>query len=74
MKTTIVKNAMMLCISNKNWFMPKHILIETEGHGGKRLSDIAYDAFEKYKKEQEEDIDLINYTYYGDVEAVEWLT
>lgn len=74
MKTTIVKDAIMLCVSNKNWFMPKHILIETEGHGGKRLSDIAYDTFEKYKKEQEEDTNLIDFTYYGDVKVVEGLT
>jgi hypothetical protein len=70
MKTTTVKQAMMLCVGNKNWFMPKHILIETNSKHEKILADIAYEAFDKYKKEQDEDIYLVSYSYYGDVEVM----
>lgn len=74
MKSTTIKQAMMLCVGNKNWFTPKHILVETGDKHGKLLADIAYEAFEKYKKEQEEDTYLVSYTYYGNVEVMEGLT
>lgn len=73
MKTKTIKQAMMLCVGNKNWMMPKHILVETSGGYGNLLADIAYTAFEKYKKEQKEDVYLVSYMYYGDVEVMEGL-
>lgn len=67
-KTTI-KKAMMLCVSCRDWSFPKNILIETDGNGSERLNDIVNRAFEKYKKTQNiDDLRLIDYTYYGDVE------
>lgn len=66
----VVKNAMMLCVGNKDWVMPKHVLIETDGSNGERLVDIANRTFEKYKNEQKEDIYLVNYSYYGDVKVI----
>ncbi len=75
MKNVSIKNSMMLCVGNRNWMMPKHVLVETNGRHGEMLADIAYTAFEKYKKEQQEDdIYLVSYEYYGDVEVVEDLT
>ena len=74
MKNVLIKNSMMLCVGNRNWMMPKHVLVETNGRHGEMLADIAYTAFEKYKKEQEEDIYLVSYSYYGDVEIMEGLT
>ena len=74
MKKVLIKNAMMLCVGNRNWIMPKHVLVETVSGYGNLLADIAYTAFEKYKKEQEEDIYLVSYSYYGDVEVMERLT
>lgn len=74
MRIKTVKQAMMLCVGNKDWFMPKHILVETDGKHEKLLADIAYEAFEKYKKEQDEDIYLVSYSYYGYVEVMGDLT
>lgn len=65
----MVKKAMMLSVSCKDWSFPKHILIETDGDGSERLVDIANRAFEKYKKTQNtDDLKLLYYTYYGKVE------
>lgn len=66
----IIKNAMMLCVGNKDWMMPKHVLVETDGRNGERIVDIANKAFEKYKNEQKEDIYLVDYSYYGNVEVI----
>lgn len=64
-----VERAMMICVSCKDWFMPKHILVSTDGRCGEMLSEIAKKAFETYKSTQEnKDIYLVNYSYYGDVE------
>lgn len=65
----IIKNAMMLCISCKDWSFPKHVLIKSDGKDGERLDDIAKRAFESYRESHNDiDLDLIHYTYYGNVE------
>lgn len=74
MKNVLIKNAMMLWVGSKNWSCPKSVLVETDSKHGELLADTAYTAFEKYKKEQEEDIYLVSYSYYGDVEVMEELT
>lgn len=65
----MIKKAIILCVSCKDWKFPKHILIETDGNGSERLDDVANRAFEKYKKIQNTDnLNLLDYTYYGNVE------
>lgn len=67
----MVKNAMMICVSCKEWNFPKHILFETDGKDGERLDDIAKRTFKKYKENQNtDDLCMINYSYYGDVEVI----
>ena len=71
MGNKVVKNAMMICVGRKNWDFPKHILMETDGKHGERLDDIAKRAFEKYKKsQQDEEIYLVTYNNFGDVEVM----
>lgn len=74
MKIVLVKNAMMLWVGSKNWSCPKNVLVETDSKHGELLADIAFAVFEKYKKEQEEEVYLVSYMYYGDVEVMEGLT
>lgn len=65
----MLKKAMMLCVSCRDWNFPKNILIETDGNGDERLDDIANRAFEKCKKTQNTDnLQLLDYRYYGNVE------
>ena len=69
----MIKKAIILCVSCKDWKFPKHILIETDGNGSERLDDVANRAFEKYKKTQNTDnLNLLDYTYYGNVEICSW--
>ena len=65
-----VKDAMMLCVDCKEWSMPKHILVETVERDEELLSDIASKVFNQYKKNQNEDVYLVDYTYYGNVEVI----
>ena len=66
-----IKQAMLLCIGCSNWNFPKSILIQTKGYSeGKRLDDIAKEAFYNYKAAQLEDIYLVTYTYLGNVEVI----
>lgn len=68
-----IKKAMILCIGCKSWNFPKHILVETDGKEGEYLDDIAKRAFEKYKmSQQNEDINLVTYNYYGTVEMIDY--
>ena len=68
----VVKNAMMLCVGNKDWVMPKSVLVETNGKYGDRLDDIAFELFEKYKNGiQNKDVYLVGYSYHGDIELIE---
>ena len=69
MNNTVIKNAMMITVGHKDWSFPKHIILETDGKRGEGLDIIAKRAFEKYKKsQQKENIYLVTYNNYGDVE------
>lgn len=65
----VIKNAIMLRIGNRNWFIPKNVLVETTGFN-KPTEGAARDAFEKYQKEYGGNNYLIDYTYIGDVEVL----
>lgn len=66
-----VERAMMICVGCVGWDFPKSILVPTNGHYGKRLDEIADEAFEKYKAtQQNKDIYLVTYSYQGDVEIL----
>lgn len=70
MENKVVKNAMMICVGHKDWNLPKHILMETDGKHEERLDDIAKRAFERYKKsQQDEEIYFVTYNYFGEVEV-----
>ena len=70
MKT--IKKAMMIDVSHKDWNWPKSILMATDSKEGRLISEIAKEAFEKYKAtQQNKDIVLLGYSYYGDVEIFE---
>ena len=43
-----VERAMMICVGCKGWNFPKSILVSTDGDYGKRLDEVAEEAFEKY--------------------------
>lgn len=66
-----VKNGMMLYVGCMGWNIPKSILVSTDEDYGKRLNEIANEAFEKYKAtQQNKDIYLVSYSYQGDVEIL----
>ena len=66
-----VKRAMMICVGCIGWNFPKCILVSTDGNYGKRLDEIAEEAFEKYKAtRQNKDIYLVTYSYQGDIEIL----
>lgn len=66
-----VKNAMMICVGCMGWSFPKSILVPTGEEYGRRLDEIAKEAFEKYKAtQQNKDIYLVTYSYQGDVEIL----
>ena len=65
----VIKNAFMLRIGNRNWFIPKNVLVEISGSINS-TEDGARKAFEKYQKEYRGDNYLIDYTYIGDVEVL----
>lgn len=65
----IIEKATMLVISHKDWEMPKFVLVETDAENGERLSDIAERAFEKLKPTLEDGTQLLDYSYYGEVEV-----
>lgn len=66
-----VKRAMMICVGCMGWNLPKSILVSTDGDYGRRLDEIAEEAFEKYKAtQQNKDIYLVTYSYQGDVEIL----
>lgn len=67
-----VERAMMIHVGHKDLNLPKSILVPTNGDYGRRLDEIAQEAFEKYKATQEnKDIRLFSYSYQGDVEILE---
>lgn len=66
-----IKKAMMICVSCKDWNFPRHILLESENFTGERIDELALRCFEMYKtKAGLPDLELIDYTYYGDVETL----
>lgn len=66
-----IKRAMMICVSYKDWNFPRHILVESEKNTVDDLDELARRCFETYKaKANLPNLDLIDYTYYGDVETL----
>ncbi len=66
-----VERVMMICVGCRGWNFPKSILVSTDGDYGKRLDEVAEEAFEKYKAtQQNKDIYLVTYNYLGDVEIL----
>lgn len=59
-----MKRAMIIVVSNKEWNMPKSILMDYKGNSD-RLDVIAKELFEKYKAKKNVDAVLLDYTYYG---------
>lgn len=70
-ETGIVHHAIMLCLVSKNWKMPKYVLTYGEGECDDLLDCVAEKTFKEYKQTQDDnDIQLLNYTWYGEVEVV----
>ncbi len=66
-----IEKTMMISVGCRDWSSPKIIFVSTDGKYGKRLEDVAKEAFEKYKAtQQNKDIYLVNYSYHGDVEIL----
>lgn len=66
-----ISNAMMILVCHKDWTSAKNILVETNINDDERLDDIAKKAFERYKKEINEDnIAFVSYVYYGDIDIL----
>lgn len=66
-----VERVMMICVGCRGWNFPKSILVSTDEDYGKRLDEVAEEAFEKYKAtQQNKDIYLVTYNYLGDVEIL----
>lgn len=64
-----VERVMLICVGCRDWNFPKSILVSTDGDYGKRLDEVAEEAFGKYKAtQQNKDIYLVTYNYLGDVE------
>jgi hypothetical protein len=59
-----MERAMIIVVSNKEWNMPKSILMDYKGNSD-RLDVIAKELFEKYKAKKNVDAVLLDYTYYG---------
>lgn len=55
---------MIIVVSNKEWNMPKSILMDYKGNSD-RLDTMAKELFEEYKAEENVDVVLLSYTYYG---------
>lgn len=59
-----MERAMIIIVSNKEWTMPKSILMDYKGNSD-RLDVMAKELFEKYKAKKNVDAVLLGYTYYG---------
>lgn len=59
-----MERAMIIVVSNKEWNMPKSILMDYKGNSD-RLDVMAKELFEKYKAKKNVDAVLLDYTYYG---------
>lgn len=59
-----MERVMIIVVSNKEWNMPKSILMDYKGNSD-RLDVMAKELFEKYKAKKNVDAVLLDYTYYG---------
>ena len=65
-----MKRAMIIVVSNKEWNMPKSILMEYKGNSHD-LETIAKELFEEYKSKENINVDLLDYVYYGELVIVQ---
>lgn len=59
-----MERAMIIVVSNKEWNMPKSILMDYKGDVHD-LGIIAKELFEEYKAKENVNVDLLDFTYYG---------
>ena len=55
-----MKRAMIIVVSNKEWNMPKSILMDYKGNSHD-LETIAKELFEEYKSKENINVDLLDY-------------
>ena len=65
-----MKKAMIIIVSNKEWNMPKSILMDYKGNSHD-LETIAKELFEEYKSKENINVDLLDYVYYGELVIVQ---
>lgn len=65
-----MKRAMIIVVSNKEWNMPKSILMDYKGNSHD-LKTIAKELFEEYKSKENINVDLLDYVYYGELVIVQ---
>lgn len=65
-----MKRAMIIVVSNKEWNMPKSILMDYKGNSHD-LETIAKELFEEYKSKENINVDLLDYVYYEELVIVQ---
>lgn len=65
-----MKRAMIIVVSNKEWNMPKSILMDYKGNSHD-LETIAKELFGEYKSKENINVDLLDYVYYGELVIVQ---
>lgn len=65
-----MKRAMIIVVSNKEWNMPKSILMDYKGNSHD-LETIAKELFKEYKSKENINVDLLDYVYYGELVIVQ---
>lgn len=65
-----MKRAMIIVVSNKEWNMPKSILMDYKSNSHD-LETIAKELFEEYKSKENINVDLLDYVYYGELVIVQ---
>ena len=65
-----MKRAMIIIVSNKEWNIPKSILMDYKGNSHD-LETIAKELFEEYKSKENINVDLLDYVYYGELVIVQ---
>lgn len=65
-----MKRAMIITVSNKEWNMPKSILMDYKGNSHD-LETVAKELFEEYKSKENINVDLLDYIYYGELVIVQ---
>lgn len=61
---------MIITVSNKEWNMPKSILMDYKGNSHD-LETVAKELFEEYKSKENINVDLLDYIYYGELVIVQ---